>query len=288
MASYLVIAAMRVVGLLPLRVVRALGWLLGMLLYGLVKSRRRVVLTNLRLCFPQWSEAHIQRVAKEHFVYFGKAWLDRAWLWHGTPAMTLKRLRITGAVHEIQGDEPTVLFCPHFVGLDACWIAFTQQMTRQWTTLYTNQANPVMDAWILKSRQRYGNGRLFGRIDGVKTIVASMRAGEPFIILPDMNYGVHESVFVPFYGVSACTVPSLPRFARLGQAKVVPLVNRMTPQGYDVEIHPHWENYPTKDPVADTALMNKRLEALIDTMPAQYYWVHKRFKSRPPGEPEVY
>jgi KDO2-lipid IV(A) lauroyltransferase len=93
---------------------------------------------------------------------------------------------------------------------------------------------------------------------------------------------------VPFYGVQAATVPSLPRFARLGKAKVVPVVPRMTPTGYDVEVHPVWENYPSNDVEADTALMNARLQGYIDTMPSQYYWVHKRFKTRPPGEPSVY
>ena len=93
---------------------------------------------------------------------------------------------------------------------------------------------------------------------------------------------------MPFYGVQAATVPSLPRFARLGKAKVVPVIPRMTPWGYDVEVHPVWENYPSNDVEADTALMNERLQGYIDTMPSQYYWVHKRFKTRPPGEPSVY
>jgi KDO2-lipid IV(A) lauroyltransferase len=103
-----------------------------------------------------------------------------------------------------------------------------------------------------------------------------------------MNFGVEDSVFVPFYGVQAATVPSLPRFARLCRAKVVPLITKLTPQGYEVRLLPSWTDYPTSDAVADTALMNKRLEGYIDEMPEQYYWVHKRFKSRPPGEPPVY
>ena len=103
-----------------------------------------------------------------------------------------------------------------------------------------------------------------------------------------MNFGPQESIFVPFYGVPAATVPSLSRLARLGRAKVVPMTTRMTEWGYEAQVHPAWNGFPTQDLEADTALMNRRLQDFIDTMPAQYYWVHKRFKTRPPGEPSVY
>jgi KDO2-lipid IV(A) lauroyltransferase len=107
-------------------------------------------------------------------------------------------------------------------------------------------------------------------------------------LLPDMNFGVHESLFVPFYGVPAATVPSLSRFARLGRAKVVPVVTRMTTQGYEVQVLPAWERFPSDDLEADTMYMNRQLETYINAMPEQYYWVHKRFKDQPVGLPDVY
>lgn len=273
---------------LPLPWVRAMGRLLGWMLYLLVGARRRVVLTNLRLCFAHWSEHQVRVATREVFVCFAQAWLDRGWLWHGNEALVRQRLRLTGAVQELQGDTPTVIFAPHFVGLDAGWTAITQQLPRHFTTIYTNQANQTADAWILQGRQRFGKARLFGRIEGVKPIIAALKAGEPLYLLPDMNFGPEESVFVPFYGVQACTVPSLSRFARLGRAKVVPLVSRMTATGYEVEILPAWQDFPSADAVADTALMNQRLQSYIDRMPTQYYWVHKRFKDRPAGETAPY
>lgn len=282
------LALLRWTAVLPLSWVRGLGNLLGWVLYVGVASRRRVVLTNLRLCFPDWSEAEVRGRALETFVYFAKAWLDRGWLWHGDEALTRKRLRLTGAVQELDGNTPTVIFAPHFVGLDAGWTAITQQLPRHFTTIYTDQANKTADAWILQGRQRFGGARLFGRIEGVKPIIAALKAGEPLYLLPDMNFGPEESVFVPFYGVAACTVPSLSRFARLSRAKVVPLLSRMTANGYDVEILPAWQGFPTADAVADTALMNLRLQGYIDSMPTQYYWVHKRFKDRPHGESPPY
>lgn len=283
-----VLSLVRWSAVLPLPWVRALGVLLGWVLYGVVGSRRRVVLTNLRLCFPQWSESEVRSAAQQTFVFFAKAWLDRGWLWHAGASTLKRRLRLTGAIHELDGISPTVIFAPHFVGLDAGWTAITQQVPRQFTTIYTNQANQTADAWILQGRKRFSNTRLFGRIDGVKPIVAALKAGEPLYLLPDMNFGPEESVFVPFYGVAAATVPSLSRFARLSRAKVVPLLTRMTPNGYDVEVLPAWQDFPTADSVADTALMNARLQTYIDSMPTQYYWVHKRFKDRPSGETAPY
>jgi KDO2-lipid IV(A) lauroyltransferase len=161
-------------------------------------------------------------------------------------------------------------------------------LSRAFTTIYTDQADKVVDAWIHAGRSRYGKGRLFGRSDGVRTIVAALRAGEPLYLLPDMNFGPEESIFVPFYGVQAATVPSLSRFARLTRAKVVPVVTRMTRTGYEVQVMPAWSDFPGAEMSADTAFMNLQLQRWIDAMPAQYYWVHKRFKTRPPGEPEVY
>lgn len=288
MLTRLLLEIIRWIGYLPLKWVRALGCVLGLVLYALIASRRRVVWTNLSLCFPQWNRQDIRRCAIQTFVHFAQAWLDRGWLWHGSPSVNLQRLQIMGAVEGLQGDAPTVIFAPHFVGLDAGWTALTQQLPRRFTTIYTDQANKVADAWILSGRKRFGLARLFGRIEGVKPILAALKEGEPLYLLPDMNFGPEESVFVPFYGVAAATVPSLARFAKLGRAKVVPVISCMTPSGYEIKVLPAWEGFPSGDLVADTALMNVRLQAYIDAMPSQYYWVHKRFKDRPDGAAAPY
>ena len=282
------ISLMQVLTVFPLPLTRAFGVGLGWALYGLVGARRRVVQANLHLCFPALADADRHQLARQTFVYFAQAWLDRAWLWHAPQAWVRQRVRLTGAVHELAGHEPTVIFLPHFVGLDAAWAAAALHSPRLSTTIYTDQSNKLVDQWILRGRQRFGHLRLFGRADGVKPIVTALREGQPLYLLPDMDFGPDDSVFVPFYGLPTATVPSLSRFARLGRAKVVPLVPRLTPRGYDVEVLPAWVHFPTEDPVADAARMNAHLQAYIDTMPAQYYWVHKRFKTRPDGEPPVY
>ncbi len=288
MLSQAGILVMRLLAHLPLGWVRALGWALGWLLYAAVPQRRRVAHTNLALCFPQMPVAERRALVQRLFVRFAQAWFDRSWLWHGRPEVTRARLRMTGDLAQLDGRAPTLLFAPHFVGLDAGATALSQQIDRQFATIFTPQSNRIVDAWIARGRQRFGNARLFDRRAGVKPIVAALRAGEPVYLLPDMDFGPRESVFVPFYGVDAATVPSLSRFARLGRAKVVPVVTKLTPQGYEVRVLPAWAGFPSDDAAADTALMNLRLQGYIDEMPDQYFWVHKRFKTRPPGQPDVY
>ena len=279
---------LRLMGYLPLRWLRALGTGLGWLLYGVVASRRHVLLTNLRVCFPALSAAEREAMAREAFVCFAQAWLDRSWLWHRSAACIQARVQLTGDVPSLLEPQPTVLFAPHFVGLDVGWTALTMHLPLRFTTIFTPQSNATVDAWVAQGRLRFGQVRLFRREDGVKPIVSALRDNEVLYLLPDMNFGPSESIFVPFYGEPAATVPSLSRFAKLGRARVMPVTTRMTATGYEVVVHPAWTDFPTNDAEADTALMNQRLEELINTMPTQYFWVHKRFKTRPPGAPEIY
>jgi Kdo2-lipid IVA lauroyltransferase/acyltransferase len=288
MASQLGLGLLRGLGYLPLPVLRALGAALGLLLFAVVADRRHVVFTNLRTCFPTLTARQRHTLARQTFVHFAQAWLDRSWLWHRSPACIQARVTLSGDVASLSDAQPTVLFAPHFVGLDVGWTALTLNLPLHFTTIFTPQSNAVVDAWVAKGRLRFGQVRLFRREDGVKPIVSALRQHELLYLLPDMNFGPSESVFVPFYGEPAATVPSLSRFAKLGRARVVPVITRMTPAGYEVVVHPAWTDFPSDDALADTATMNLRLQSFIDAMPAQYFWVHKRFKTRPPGAPELY
>ena len=231
MISRLGILFMRAIAPLPLSWVRGMGRVLGLFLHVVVRSRRKVVDTNLRLCFPQWSEDERRRVTRDVFVHVAQSFLDRAWLWHAEPEVVRRRVILTGSVRELAGQDPAIVFAPHFVGLDAGVTGLTQQLARRFIGIYTTQSNPVVDAWVLKGRHRFGGARPMSRSEGVREIVSALRAGDVMYLLPDMNFGPEESIFVPFYGIPAATVPSLSRFARLGRAKVVPVVTRLTPAG---------------------------------------------------------
>ena len=286
------IGFMRALATLPFPVVRGVGAVLGRVLHTVAVPRRHVVDTNLALCFPERSPAERRRIARETFVFVAQSWLDRSWLWHAPEAVVAGRLRVVGAPAEIEeiahGSAPLILFAPHFYGLDAAATALTMHTARPSTTIYTTQRDPLVDAWIREGRQRFGNVITLNRAEGIKPIVAGLRKGGLLYLLPDMDFGREQTVFVPFYGVQASTIPSLSRFARLGKARVVPIVSRLTATGYDIEVLPAWQGFPSDDAVADTALMNLRLQGYIDAMPSQYYWVHRRFKTRPEGQPPVY
>jgi Kdo2-lipid IVA lauroyltransferase/acyltransferase len=286
--SRLGLAVMRLLRFLPLSWVRALGWALGHLLHAVAAPRRRIARTNWALCFPQLDESERHRAVRQHFIVFAQAWLDRSWLWEGQPDLVRRRVKLVGDLAALDGSAPTVLFAPHFVGMDAGWTGLTLHLERKCCGLYAEQSNPEVDRWMAQGRQRFGQPHIVAQRQGLKPLIAALRSGEPLYLLPDMDYGARDSVFVPFFGVSAATISSLPRFARLSGAKVVPIVTRLTREGYEIEVMSPWQNYPSQDMVADTALMNQRLEALIATMPEQYYWVHKRFKTRPAGEASLY
>jgi KDO2-lipid IV(A) lauroyltransferase len=279
---------MLVLRFLPLPLLRGLGWVLGKLLWLTASKRRKVVLTNLALCFPEAGAKEQHRMGMAHMVLFAQAWLDRAWLWHGSPGLVASRLHMVGEVQALQQGKGAVIFAPHFVGLDAGWTALCLLMQRRFTTIYTPQRSAAIDEWVLQGRERFGQLRLFRREDGFKAIVSTLRQGDLLYLLPDMNFRLEESIFVPFYGVPTATVTSLPRLSRLGQVPVVPVTTRLTANGYEVQVHPAWTDYPTDDVQADTTMMNQCLQTWIDTMPTQYYWVHKRFKSRPNDEGSLY
>ncbi|MDM0017921.1 LpxL/LpxP family acyltransferase [Variovorax saccharolyticus] len=292
LTSKLGIGFMRTLAHVPFPLVRGFGAVLGRVLHVLAVPRRRVVDTNLALCFPDKTPAERHRMARETFVFVAQSWFDRSWLWHAPEAVVARRLKVVGAADVIEeiahGHEPMILFAPHFYGLDAAATALTMHTDRPSTTIYTTQRDPMVDQWVSEGRKRFGNVITLNRMDGIKPIVAGLRKGGLLYLLPDMDFGRDQTVFVPFYGVQASTVPSLSRFARLGRAKVVPVVSKLTREGYEIEVLPAWEDFPTDDVMADTALMNRRLQGYIDAMPSQYYWVHRRFKTRPEGEEPVY
>lgn len=290
MGVRLFIVFMRGLAHLPLSLVRALGWGFGRLLYILAVPRRRVVLRNLAACFPDKTAPEQRRLAKQVFVYFAQSWLDRSWLWHGSEAVLQKRLRWVGDTAPLQSDRPTVIFAPHFMGLDAGFTALGLARWHGIASIYSRQLNPDVDAWVRAGRSRFGQATLVDRTDSIRVAINAMRREQAlFYLLPDMDFGPQEALFLPFFGVTTATVPSLSRFARMGGAQVLSMVSTVQRHGYNIHVSPVWADFPSSDLLADTRRMNAELEQLIHLYGiAQYYWVHKRFKSRPAGEPSFY
>lgn len=272
---------------LPLPLLRGIGWLLGRLLYAVGRERRKVALTNLRLCFPAKSEAEREELARRHFVAFSRAVLDRTLGWWASKERLERIIRIHGVEHlnDPEG-KPVILLSPHFVGLDAGATRISMYITG--CSVYSNQKNPVFNKLLYDGRKRFNPTVLFSRQEGMRGIIKAMKAGHQFYYLPDMDFGPKESIFVPFFGVQAATIPGVARLVRLTGAKVVACITRQVADGYEVEVMPPWDNFPGASVEADTEFVNRFIEGQVLRMPEQYFWLHKRFKTRPPGEQRFY
>ena len=285
--SYLALGLLWLLHWLPLPLLRALGWLIGHLLFVLAHERRNVVLTNFRLCFPEKTTVERFHLARRHVAAFTQAFLDRAVLWWASPKRLDRMIKVTGLEHLSNTEgKPTILFAPHFLGLDAGWSKLT--LGQQMLSYYSNQKNPVFDATLLAGRLRFGDPVLIPRNDGIRRVVKHMKAGLPFYYLPDQDHGPRDALFIPFFGVTAATISGLSRMAKLTNARVIPCITRMTASGYQLEVHPAWTDFPSGNIEADTLRQNQFIESQVLTMPEQYFWLHKRFKTRPKGEPRIY
>lgn len=285
--SRLVLVLLWLLHWLPIRMLRAIGAALGCLLFALGRSRRHIALTNLRLCFPELPDKECERLARRHFIAFARAFLDRTLLWWA-PRERLERLiRFSGSEHLQVGDgRPTILLAPHFVGLDAGGTMMT--MMTPLVSVYSAQKNPLFNEVLLGGRLRFNRPVLLSRQDGMRKAVKAMKEGYPFYYLPDMDFGARDALFVPFFGVSTATITGVSRLARLIDARVVPCVTRMVDNGYVVELQAAWVDYPGASIEEDTRRMNGFIEMQVQKMPEQYFWLHKRFKTRPPGDASLY
>lgn len=291
MLSRLLVATLWLLHFLPLAALAVLGNTLGRLLFGLAGKRRHIVLVNLRLCFPELDETQRRRLAREHFKVLGRSMLERSLLWWASPQRLSPLLHVEGEERMrklVDAGRPVLMLTPHFVGLDAGGAAIAMRFDS--ASIYAVQSDPVFDRLLLRGRQRFGDQLLLSRQESVRASVRAMKSGRPLYYLPDMDFGSKDSIFVPFFGIQTATIPGLSRLARLANATVVPCVTRILPgsQGYAVEVGEPWADFPSDDVEADTRRMNAWIEAAVRSMPEQYYWVHRRFKTRPPGEPRPY
>jgi len=274
---------------LPLPLLGRLGEAVGAVLFRVMGPRREIALTNLKLCLPQLSEAERRTLARRHFQSYARSILERGVLWWGSEARLRRLIRIEpGIPAELQNRERLILLCPHFVCLDVAATGLSMHFDA--CSIYTQQRNPAFDKALRAGRTRFHPIRLFAREQGVKPIIRAMREGLPFFMLPDMDFGPKDAEFVPFFGVPAATLTAPARIAAATGAKVVPVVATFLPKyrGWKVEAFPAWDDYPGGDIVAATQRMNAFIEERVREAPAEYFWAHKRFKTRPAGAAPVY
>ena len=274
--------------LLPAGALGGLGEGVGALLYRLANSRRRIGQINLRLCFPQLGEAERETILRRHFRVWGRIMLLETILWWGSREDIARLADMAGLEHlQPHLGKPLIFLAPHFTGLDLGGMRINLDYAPM-ATMYAHIKNPHLDRVVLHARQRFGNGLVFSREDGIKPVIRAIKQLRPFYYLPDMDLGAKDAVFVPFFGVATATVTGLSRLARLTGATVVPCVSRLEGKRWVARFYPAWESFPSDDVEADTRRMNAFIEDRVRETPEQYFWLHKRFKTRPSGEPSVY
>lgn len=290
----LTLALIWVLHWLPLPILGRIGEALGELLFLVMRDRRRITLTNLSLCLPELSSAERHSMARAHFRAYARSVLERGILWWASPARLQRLIEIDPAVPTQSSiEKPTIFLCPHFVCLELAGVAIT--MRGPLCSIYTQQRSKVFDEALRRGRARFATQEeadqfLISRHSGIKPIIRAMRNGRPFLMLPDMDFGARESIFVPFFGVPAATLTAPARLAAATDGQVIPVTTQFRPdyRGWRVSFHPAWQDFPGDDIEAATLRMNAFIEQQVRQAPAEYFWSHKRFKTRPAGLPSVY
>jgi KDO2-lipid IV(A) lauroyltransferase len=277
---------------LPARGLGMLGEWLGALLYSLAGERRRIAATNLRLCFPELSQLARDQILRRHFRALGRTTLQETVSWWGSQAEVEGLTRFEGLEYLMPHlGKPLILFAPHFVGVSIAGVRVTSEFAPV-VTLNAQIKNPYIHRLVFEARGRFSrNGKhseIYQRQDGIKPVLRAIKNGLPFYYPPDLDFGRKDAIFTPLFGTPAATITGLSRVARVTGAVVVPCITRQEAGGYVSRFYPAWENFPTDNIAADTRRMNAFLEDRIREMPEQYFWVHKRFKTRPQGEASLY
>ncbi len=289
--AWIAVGLFSLLALLPFRVLWALGHGLGRVGWLVLPGRRAVARANLALCQPQLDRRARARLVRAHFGWLGVAALCQGLSWHAGRRRLARIVRIVQREYIdacLAANRPVIVLVPHFVGLELGGTAFTA-LVHPGMYMYQRIRAPVLDAQVRHGRTRFGSVPV-ERSDDLRGLLRRIRGGTPFFYLPDQDPGPRRGIFVPFCGVAAATVPTLGRIARLSRAAVVPAFARFLPggQGLELRFGPPLADFPSGDDAADAARMNQVIEAQLASMPAQYFWVHRRFKTRPAGAPSVY
>jgi KDO2-lipid IV(A) lauroyltransferase len=286
LGTWLGVLVLWLVHFLPMKWIGAIGATLGSILYRF--GRGRVTRVNLALCFPEMSEKERHDLGLRHFRMLGRNAVELSIMVWGSEKQLLDLIHVEGLEHlKAAAGRPIIALAPHFIGLNMGGIRVAHEYPGT-ASVYSRQKNPVLDKIFLKARTRFGDPHLVSRQEGLRSVIRVVKSGKPFYFLPDMDFGARDAIFSPFFGVPAATITTLPRLARLTGAAVIPVITRQVGDGYVVRFYPEWKDFPTGDLEADVRRMNAFIEDRVREMPEQYFWAHKRFKTRPPGEPSPY
>lgn len=288
---FLIIA---ILGLMPTIILRIIGFILGTIGYNLVTHRRNVGLINLSLCFPAMKVKQKKQIIKAHFRYLITAVLEYGIIFYASKKRIKKLVQLKNFHYltDHYQQQPIILLAPHFVGLDIGVSRLSLEIAG--TSIFSQQKNQYLTKKIQQKRTRFmaKTTRIFSRAEGLRSIIKYLKQeNKAFYYLPDQDFGERDSVFVPFFAHPTCaTITTLAKLVKLTKAIVIPMMTYAQGNHYVVEFFPYWENYPSENqtPIDEVTKMNQAIETMINSHIAQYYWLHKRFKTQPDGRHKLY
>jgi KDO2-lipid IV(A) lauroyltransferase len=287
-ASWFAIFLLRIIALLPFKVKMLAGTAFGKISYRLLKRRRHITTTNIALCFPEKSAPEQEQLVKDIFVANGIGFFEIAWAWWANPESLRHRVKFEGLefLQQANADNGVLLVGGHFTHLDLAGLMVNLEADID--AIYRKNNDPVFEYVITKGRKRVFKNVL--ERSNMREIVRKLREGRVVWYSPDQDHGIHNSVFAPFFGVPAATVTATAKLMRMGKANPVFVAHKrdLITKQYTVTFSLPDPAFPTGDDVTDATIINGMLEHAIKQQPDQYMWVHRRFKTRPEGEPSVY
>jgi len=285
--TWLGIALLVLIAYLPFRLRMFTGHCLGIILYSLARERRYITQTNIAICFPERSAQQQAKLVRDCFIENGIGLIETAVGWVRNPRHFQHLLKINNAEAmqtALAKGKGVILLGAHYTTLD--FSANLASLQYPFAVTYRPHKNPLFDAFMLKGRLKNCNG-VFDRYD-IRGTLRHLKKNNIIWYAPDQDYGPEHAVFAPFFGRQAATITAASRLAGFYDSPVL-LVrhHRMSgSQPYEVEFIPFPESFPGDDEVADATYMNKQLEVAIRVQPAQYLWMHKRFKTQANGKPD--
>ncbi len=279
---------LRTFSALPYELVARAGEALGSLLYLIPGKRKHILHTNLRLCFPEKTVRQREELARSTFRHVIRSYFERGIQWYGSAKALTRLVKLESAIElKDNYEQPTIFLGFHFTAIEAGCMYYS--ILHPVASVYTPMSDQSTEDISREQRGRFGT-EMIARNGSAREILNVLKSGKPIMLAADMDFGLRDSVFVPFFGVQACTLTAVSRLARLAGARVVPFITGVSPGyvGYKLSIFKPFDNFPCGDPTADALRMNQFLEAQVRLAPEQYYWVHRRFKRRPAGEAAIY
>ncbi|CAM3672950.1 LpxL/LpxP family acyltransferase [Polynucleobacter arcticus] len=290
-SNYSGVALLRLLVSLPYKTLVSLGYGLGYIAALIPSDRNRVVQKNLELCFPEFNAQEINRLRKQHWRLLGRSLVEKSIIWLGNKKQLSNMIEVHSEV-DLSDRKPRILVNMHFVGIEGSIILSALAEDKGWprtSGFFQRMKSPFFNKKIVEWRNRFG-GNSIDRQGNSIALIREIRKGSFIIIAPDIDLGLKDSTFVPFFNIPTNTITTVSRLAKITGAQVCMMITTLKENeaGYICSISKPLDHFPTENVDADTARLNQIFEQEIRLRPAEYYWVHKRFKNRPLNEASPY